>query len=270
MASNLDRLSKSLQNTPAASNDPVADRLDKANNRLDEMVDLQEDIKRLLGKNGGGKGKEDQLKRVKGETDKSSITRVTGENAVAILKTATENLADQMEKFSKDERDMFTDIIKKIGELTEKNIEEYNKKSKELIAELKKGQELAEKSGNKELQKRLQNTEGQTREQMYKANKMDLRGSKDTFTNRFARTFGVKNEKGTHEFSDAKMGFKDKAKAFGTALKVGAKEFGSGVATGVKYGAKGSLREGVSMSDTKKTRQFEKDNNLSKHIMRLD
>lgn len=267
MASNLDRLSQSLQNTLGASNDSMTDRLDKANNRLDEMVDLQEDIKGLLGKNGGGKGKEEQLQRVKGATGKSSITRVSGENATAILKTATENLANDLEKFTKEEHDMLTDIVKKIGELTEKNIEEYNKKSKELIDALKKGQALAEKSGNKELQKRLQDTEGQTREQLYKANKMDLRGSKDTFTNRFAQTFGLKNEKGTHEFSDAKMGVKEKAKAFGTALKVGAKEFGGGFKKGIKYGAKDSLREKLFMSNTDRTRQFEKDNNLSKHVL---
>ena len=243
---------------------------DKREEQLDAINDSIEDIKSLLGKNGGGKGKEEQLQRVKSATGKSSITRVSGENATAILKTATENLANDLEKFSKEEHDMLTEIVKKIGELTEKNIEEYNKKSKELIDQLKKGQALAEKSGNKDLQKRLQDTEGQTREQLYKANKMDLRGSKDTFTNRFARTFGLKNEKGTHEFSDAKMGFKDKAKAFGTALKVGAKEAAGGFKTGILYGAKGSMREAITMSDTMKTRQFEKDNNLSKHIMRLD
>lgn len=240
---------------------------DKREKQLDAINDTLVEIKNLISKSGAGKGKEEQLQRVKDATGKSSITRVSGENATAILKTATENLANDLEKFTKEEHDMLTDIVKKIGELTEKNIEEYNKKSKELIDELKKGQALAEKSGNKDLQKRLQDTEGQTREQLYKANKMDLRGSKDTFTNRFAQTFGLKNEKGTHEFSDAKMGFKEKTKAFGTALKVGAKEFGGGFKSGLKYGAKDSIREKLFMSNTDRTRQFEKDNNLSKHVL---
>ena len=263
MASNLDRLSHALQNTRTVNSDPVADRLDamndkldKTNNRLTEMVDLEDDIKGLLGKDGGGAGKEEQLKKIKASTGKSSITRVKGEAAGEIIKAATENLSKDLENFSKDEQDFFKEMIKKIGEMTEKNLTEFNKSSKQLIELIKKGQALAEKTGNKDFQNTLAKTEKQARLEYYKANNMGLRGDQDTFSNRFKATFGLNKKDETTK----------KSITFGTAIKSGAKNF----ASGFLLGKDDSIRRQLFTSNEKRREKEDAKNNWAPMVTRLD
>ena len=263
MASNLDRLSQTLQNTRTVNSDPVADRLDamndkldKTNNRLTEMVDLEDDIKGLIGKDGGGAGKEEQLKKIKASTGKSSITRVKGEAAGEIIKAATENLSKDLENFSKDEQDFFKEMIKKIGEMTEKNLTEFNKSSKQLIELIKKGQALAEKTGNKDFQSTLAKTEKQARLEYYKANNMGLRGDQDTFSNRFKATFGLNKKDETTK----------KPMTFGTAVKSGAKNF----ASGFLLGKDDSIRRQLFQSNEKRREKEDAKNNWAPMITRLD
>ena len=143
----------------------------------------------------GSGGKEEQLKKIKESTSPLSITRVDGESVGKILSAATDNLSKDLEKFSEQEHKMMVELVKEIGKLTEKNLEGFNKGIKQVIDLAKKGQALAEKSGNTEGAKRFSDTANMAKDEYFKANNMGLRGSEDTFKNRLSRAFGGKDTK---------------------------------------------------------------------------
>jgi hypothetical protein len=236
MASNLQGLSDRLQTAPNNGPDPVVER-------LDEMTQLGRDIKKLLSSTGAGKGKEPQLNKIKDSTSPLSITRVDGESAGKILSAATDNLSKDLEKFSEAEHKMMTDLVTEIGKLTEKNLEGFNKGIKEVVDLAKKGQALAEKSGNVDGAKRFGDTAKAAKDEHFRVNKMDLRGDKDTFANRFSRALGNK------EPIDTK---KTGVRAFGTALRQGAKGAMKEFAKGVLKGKEGSFRDQIFTSDKAK------------------
>jgi hypothetical protein len=236
MASNLQGLSDRLQTAPNNGPDPIVER-------LDEMAQLGRDIKKLLSSTGAGKGKEPQLNKIKDSTSPLSITRVDGESAGKILSAATDNLSKDLEKFSEAEHKMMTDLVTEIGKLTEKNLEGFNKGIKEVVDLAKKGQALAEKSGNIEGAKRFGDTAKAAKDEHFRVNKMDLRGDKDTFANRFSRALGNK------EPIDTK---KTGVRAFGTALRQGAKGAMKEFAKGVLKGKEGSFRDQIFTSDKAK------------------
>jgi len=144
---------------------------------------------------GSGGGKEEQLKKIKESTSPLSITRVDGESVGKILSAATDNLSKDLEKFSEQEHKMMVELVKEIGKLTEKNLEGFNKGIKEVIELAKKGQALAEKSGNTEGAKRFSDTAKAAKDEYFKANDMGLRGNEDTFKNRLSRAFSGKDTK---------------------------------------------------------------------------
>lgn len=147
---------------------------------------------------GSAEGKEEQLKKIKESTSPLSITRVDGESVGKILSAATDNLSKDLEKFSEAEHKMMVELVKEIGKLTEKNLEGFNKGIKEVIELSKKGQALAESSGNTESAARFAATEKAAKEQYFKANNMGLRGNEDTFKNRLSRAFsGTDTKTGT-------------------------------------------------------------------------
>ena len=147
---------------------------------------------------GSAGGKEEQLKKIKESTSPLSITKVDGESVGKILSAATDNLSKDLEKFSEAEHKMMIELVKEIGKLTEKNLEGFNKGIKEVIELSKKGQALAQSSGNTESAARFAATEKAAKEQYFKANNMGLRGSEDTFKNRLSRAFsGTDTKTGT-------------------------------------------------------------------------
>ena len=229
---------------------------DKREDQLDAINDTLIEIKNLLSKSGAGKGKENQLKQIKDSTSPLSITRVDGESAGKILSAATDDISKDLEKFTDEERKMMTELVKEIGKLTEKNLEGFNKGIKEVIDLAKKGQKLAEQSGNTEGAKRFGDTAKAAKEEYFKQNKMGLRGDKDTFVNRFGRLMGVKDEYGNaKEFNTKKSGFKETVKAFGTAAKASGKEAVKEFGKGLLRGSKGSAQDQLFSSD--KTRRAE-------------
>lgn len=247
MASNLQGLSDRLQTgTKDNGPDPVLER-------LDEVIDLEQDIKKLLSTSGAGKGKETQLKQIKDTTSPLSITRVDGESAGKILSAATDNLSKDLEKFSEEEHKMMVELVKEIGKLTEKNLEGFNKGIKEVIDLAKKGQKLAEASGNTEGAKRFGDAAKAAKEEHFKQNNMGLRGDKDTFVNRLGRGLGLKDDAGQPiAFNTKKTGVLGTVKAFGTAVKMGAKEAGSEFKKGFFRGKKGGKLDQIVTSDAEK------------------
>jgi hypothetical protein len=180
MASNLQGLSDRLQTAPDNGPDPVVDR-------LDEVIGQAKDIKKLLSSSGSGTGKETQLEKIKESTSPFSVTTVDGEKAAKILSAATENISKDLEQYSDEERKMLTELVKEIGKLTEKNLEGFNKGIKEVLALAKKGQVVAEASGNTDAATRFKNAGKAAKEQYFQANDMGLRGKEDTFRNRLKR-----------------------------------------------------------------------------------
>ena len=186
MASNLQGLSDRLQTAPDNGPDPVVDR-------LDEVIGQAKDIKKLLSSSGSGTGKETQLEKIKESTSPFSVTTVDGEKAAKILSAATENISKDLEQYSDEERKMLTELVKEIGKLTEKNLEGFNKGIKEVLALAKKGQVVAEASGNTDAATRFKNAGKAAKEQYFQANDMGLRGSEDTFKNRLKRAVSGKD-----------------------------------------------------------------------------
>lgn len=180
MASNLQGLSDRLQKAPDNGPDPVVDR-------LDEVIGQAKDIKKLLSSSGSGTGKETQLEKIKESTSPLSVTTVDGEKAAKILSAATENISKDLEQYTDEERKMLTELVKEIGKLTEKNLEGFNKGIKEVLALAKKGQVVAEASGNTDAATRFKNAGKAAKEQYFQANDMGLRGKEDTFRNRLKR-----------------------------------------------------------------------------------
>lgn len=248
MASNLQGLTDRLQSGPSEIS--FSERVVE---RLDEVVDLQKDIKKLLSASGSGKGKETQLQKIKDTTNPLSISKVDGESANKILSAATENLSKDLEKFSEDEHKMMIELVKEIGKLTEKNLEGFNKGIKEVIDLAKKGQALAEKTGNAEGAKRFAGVAAAAKDEHFKQNNMGLRGDKDTFVNRLGRSMGIKNADGTpKEFNSKKASIGQNIKAFGTAVKEGGKVATKSFASGLLLGNEGSLRRQLFVSDKNK------------------
>jgi hypothetical protein len=186
MASNLQGLTDRLQKTPGNGPDPVIDR-------LDEVIGQAKDIKKLLSSSGSGVGKETQLEKIKETTNPLSVTTVDGEKAAKILSAATENISKDLEQYSDEERKMLTDLVKEIGKLTEKNLEGFNKGIKEVLALAKKGQGVAEASGNTDAATRFANAGKAAKEQYFQANDMGLKGKEDTFKNRLKRAVSGKD-----------------------------------------------------------------------------
>lgn len=186
MASNLQGLSDRLQKAPDNGPDPVVDR-------LDEVIGQAKDIKKLLSSSGSGTGKEPQLEKIKESTSPFSVTTVDGEKAAKILSAATENISKDLEQYTDEERKMLTELVKEIGKLTEKNLEGFNKGIKEVLALAKKGQTVAEASGNTDAATRFANASKAAKEQYFQANDMGLRGSEDTFKNRLKRAVSGKD-----------------------------------------------------------------------------
>lgn len=186
MASNLQGLSDRLQKAPDNGPDPVVDR-------LDEVIGQAKDIKKLLSSSGSGAGKETQLEKIKESTSPFSVTTVDGEKAAKILSAATENISKDLEQYTDEERKMLTELVKEIGKLTEKNLEGFNKGIKEVLALAKKGQAVAEASGNTDAATRFANAGKAAKEQYFQANDMGLRGSEDTFKNRLKRAVSGKD-----------------------------------------------------------------------------
>jgi hypothetical protein len=180
MASNLQGLSDRLQTAPNNGPDPVIDR-------LDEVIGQAKDIKKLLSSSGSGTGKETQLEKIKESTSPLSVTTVDGEKAAKILSAATENISKDLEQYTDEERKMLTELVKEIGKLTEKNLEGFNKGIKEVLALAKKGQVVAEASGNTDAATRFKNAGKAAKEQYFQANDMGLKGKEDTFRNRLKR-----------------------------------------------------------------------------------
>ena len=186
MASNLQGLSDRLQKAPDNGPDPVVDR-------LDEVIGQAKDIKKLLSSSGSGAGKETQLEKIKESTSPFSVTTVDGEKAAKILSAATENISKDLEQYTDEERKMLTELVKEIGKLTEKNLEGFNKGIKEVLALAKKGQVVAEASGNTDAATRFANAGKAAKEQYFQANDMGLRGNEDTFKNRLKRAVSGKD-----------------------------------------------------------------------------
>lgn len=186
MASNLQGLSDRLQTAQTNGPDPVVDR-------LDEVIGQAKDIKKLLSSSGSGTGKETQLEKIKETTSPLSVTTVDGEKAAKILSAATENISKDLEQYSDEERKMLTELVKEIGKLTEKNLEGFNKGIKEVLALAKKGQVVAEASGNTDAATRFANAGKAAKEQYFQANDMGLRGNEDTFKNRLKRAVSGKD-----------------------------------------------------------------------------
>ena len=186
MASNLQGLTDRLQKTPGNGPDPVIDR-------LDEVIGQAKDIKKLLSSSGSGVGKETQLEKIKETTNPLSVTTVDGEKAAKILSAATENISKDLEQYTDEERKMLTDLVKEIGKLTEKNLEGFNKGIKEVLALAKKGQGVAEASGNTDAATRFANAGKAAKEQYFQANDMGLKGKEDTFRNRLKRAVSGKD-----------------------------------------------------------------------------
>ena len=180
MASNLQGLSDRLQTVSNNEPDPVVER-------LDEVIGQAKDIKKLLSSSGAGTGKETQLEKIKETTSPFSVTTVDGEKAAKILSAATENISKDLEQYTDEERKMLTELVKEIGKLTEKNLEGFNKGIKEVLALAKKGQVVAEASGNTDAATRFKNAGKAAKEQYFQANDMGLRGKEDTFRNRLKR-----------------------------------------------------------------------------------
>lgn len=186
MASNLQGLSDRLQKAPDNGPDPVVDR-------LDEVIGQAKDIKKLLSSSGSGAGKETQLEKIKESTSPFSVTTVDGEKAAKILSAATENISKDLEQYTDEERKMLTELVKEIGKLTEKNLEGFNKGIKEVLALAKKGQAVAQASGNTDAATRFANAGKAAKEQYFQANDMGLRGNEDTFKNRLKRAVSGKD-----------------------------------------------------------------------------
>jgi len=186
MASNLQGLSDRLQTAPNNGPDPVVDR-------LDEVIGQAKDIKKLLSASGSGAGKETQLEKIKETTNPFSVTTVDGEKAAKILSAATENISKDLEQYTDEERKMLTELVKEIGKLTEKNLEGFNKGIKEVLALAKKGQVVAEASGNTDAATRFANAGKAAKEQYFQANDMGLKGKEDTFRNRLKRAVSGKD-----------------------------------------------------------------------------
>jgi hypothetical protein len=186
MASNLQGLSDRLQTVSNNEPDPVVER-------LDEVIGQAKDIKKLLSSSGSGTGKETQLEKIKESTSPFSVTTVDGEKAAKILSAATENISKDLQQYSDEERKMLTELVKEIGKLTEKNLEGFNKGIKEVLALAKKGQVVAEASGNTDAATRFKNAGKAAKEQYFQANDMGLRGSEDTFKNRLKRAVSGKD-----------------------------------------------------------------------------
>lgn len=186
MASNLQGLSDRLQTAPNNGPDPVIDR-------LDEVIGQAKDIKKLLSSSGSGTGKETQLEKIKETTNPLSVTTVDGEKAAKILSAATENISKDLEQYTDEERKMLTELVKEIGKLTEKNLEGFNKGIKEVLALAKKGQAVAQASGNTDAATRFANAGKAAKEQYFQANDMGLKGKEDTFRNRLKRAVSGKD-----------------------------------------------------------------------------
>ena len=186
MASNLQGLSDRLQTVSNNEPDPVVER-------LDEVIGEAKAIKKLLSSSGAGRGKETQLEKIKETTSPFSVTTVDGEKAAKILSAATENISKDLEQYTDEERKMLTELVKEIGKLTEKNLEGFNKGIKEVLALAKKGQVVAEASGNTDAATRFKNAGKAAKEQYFQANDMGLRGSEDTFKNRLKRAVSGKD-----------------------------------------------------------------------------
>jgi hypothetical protein len=186
MASNLQGLSDRLQTAPNNGPDPVIDR-------LDEVIGQAKDIKKLLSSSGSGTGKETQLEKIKETTNPFSVTTVDGEKAAKILSAATENISKDLEQYTDEERKMLTELVKEIGKLTEKNLEGFNKGIKEVLALAKKGQAVAQASGNTDAATRFANAGKAAKEQYFQANDMGLKGKEDTFRNRLKRAVSGKD-----------------------------------------------------------------------------
>jgi hypothetical protein len=186
MASNLQGLSDRLQTAPNNGPDPVVDR-------LDEVIGQAKDIKKLLSSSGSGAGKETQLEKIKETTNPLSVTTVDGEKAAKILSAATENISKDLEQYTDEERKMLTELVKEIGKLTEKNLEGFNKGIKEVLALAKKGQAVAQASGNTDAATRFANAGKAAKEQYFQANDMGLKGKEDTFRNRLKRAVSGKD-----------------------------------------------------------------------------
>ena len=186
MASNLQGLSDRLQTAPNNGPDPVVDR-------LDEVIGQAKDIKKLLSSSGSGVGKETQLEKIKETTNPFSVTTVDGEKAAKILSAATENISKDLEQYTDEERKMLTELVKEIGKLTEKNLEGFNKGIKEVLALAKKGQAVAQASGNTDAATRFANAGKAAKEQYFQANDMGLKGKEDTFRNRLKRAVSGKD-----------------------------------------------------------------------------
>ena len=88
---------------------------------------------------------------------------------------------------------MLTELVKEIGKLTEKNLEGFNKGIKEVLALAKKGQAVAQASGNTDAATRFANAGKAAKEQYFQANDMGLRGNEDTFKNRLKRAVSGKD-----------------------------------------------------------------------------
>ena len=186
MASNLQGLSDRLQKVPNNGPDPVVDR-------LDEVIGQAKDIKKLLSSSGSGTGKETQLEKIKESTNPFSVATVDGEKAAKILSAATENISKDLEQYTDEERKMLTELVKEIGKLTEKNLEGFNKGIKEVLALAKKGQAVAQASGNTDAATRFANAGKAAKEQYFQANDMGLKGKEDTFKNRLKRAVSGKD-----------------------------------------------------------------------------
>lgn len=226
---------------------------DKREKQLDDLNDTAKNIEKLVSTSGAGKGKEDQLKKIKDSTSPLSITRVDGERAGKILSAATDNLSKDLETFSNEEQKLLTELVKEIGKLTEKNLEGFNKGIKEVVELAKKGQKLAEQSGNTEAARRFTDTEKAAKEEFFKANKMGLRGDKDTFVNRLGRGLGLKDESGNPiAFNTKKTNMLGTVKAFGTAVRMGSKEASANFRKGFLRGKEGGWLDKVATSDQEK------------------
>ena len=88
---------------------------------------------------------------------------------------------------------MLTELVKEIGKLTEKNLEGFNKGIKEVLALAKKGQAVAQASGNTDAATRFANAGKAAKEQYFQANDMGLKGKEDTFRNRLKRAVSGKD-----------------------------------------------------------------------------
>lgn len=211
---------------------------DKREVQLDELIKTTKNIERLVSRSGAGKGKEGQLDRVSKAANPLSITTVGGESAGNILKSAVEHLSKDLETWSNEEKDSMKDLVKEIANLSQKNIEEWNKGIKKVLEAAKKGQEQAAVSGNKDAEKAFGDARKTAMAEHFKQNKMDLTGKHDTFANRLGRQFNLKDENGNAKIfnKDSSSKFQS-AKAIGTAVRQG---LGQAIKTGAKQAIFGS------------------------------